>query len=858
MKNKLLKLMATLFACATLAIGFVACDEEQSSQKPNTSDSNSEQTSDIEISDTESESSDEETSDTESESSDEETSNTESESSDEESSDTDSDSDPEPTPHEHNYIEEITAPTCTAQGFTTHSCSCGDSYIDTYVNALDHDFTDYISDNNATHESDGTKTAYCNNAGCNETDTVTDTGTKLQSGISFKTLAVNGTTVYGKVSNATETFSFINEVAVEGIAKFVVSLDIYGVQTIATKTIPLAIGDNTVYITETVDDEPINVYTVTVRRRPMYEVTFNANGGTAVESQTVEEDRYASAPATAKTGYTFASWNYDFNTPITQNTEITASWTANTNTPYKVEYYLQNLENDEYTLQETVNKTGTTDSTANAEIKTFAHFTHTANETDSGNIAPNGSTVLQVYYTRDKYTVTFNGNGGTLISGQESQTVKYGGSVIAPTYEKTGYSFKSYDKTELSNISENFAVTAQWQINQYTITIVYGNGQEDEVITQDYDTTIESIANPNERAGYDFNGWDKEIPATMPAKNSTVTAQWQGIFTVSENTITGLTDYGKECYTELTIPAKIDNVAITIIGDSAFYNYDNLTSITIPDSVTSIGDDAFAYCRNLTRITIPDSVTSIGYRAFAFSDLINVEVPDSVISIGREAFIGCNKLKSISLPFLGMTKDGGVFSHFGDIFGQSRDDGDKYVSALQFVIIRRGKIWSSAFYNCSNLTSIKLPDDITYIYDFTFYNCTNLTSITIPNGVTSIGNSAFEGCSSLTSITIPDGVTCIGGWAFKGCSSLRGVTIGSRVTSIGYMAFYGCSSLTSITIPDSVTRIGNDAFAYCRNLTSITFNGTVEEWSGIVKGGNDWNYNVPATKVVCSDGEVVL
>ena len=110
---------------------------------------------------------------------------------------------------------------------------------------------------------------------------------------------------------------------------------------------------------------------------------------------------------------------------------------------------------------------------------------------------------------------------------------------------------------------------------------------------------------------------------------------------------------------------------------------------------------------------------------------------------------------------------------------------------------------------------------VTSIGESAFYVCSDLTSVTIPNNVTSIGESAFSGCSGLTSVTIPNGVTSIGFWTFKNCSGLTSVTIGNNVTSIGEGAFEDCSSLTSVTIPNSVTSIGDYAFYNCSGLASI-------------------------------------
>ena len=105
-----------------------------------------------------------------------------------------------------------------------------------------------------------------------------------------------------------------------------------------------------------------------------------------------------------------------------------------------------------------------------------------------------------------------------------------------------------------------------------------------------------------------------------------------------------------------------------------------------------------------------------------------------------------------------------------------------------------------------------------------FYNCSGLTSVEIPNSVTSIGERAFSYCSGLTSVEIPNSVTFIGESAFEDCSGLTSAVIGNSVTSIGYSAFRDCSSLTSVVIPNSVTSIGNYAFRDCTSLTSVEFN----------------------------------
>ena len=235
---------------------------------------------------------------------------------------------------------------------------------------------------------------------------------------------------------------------------------------------------------------------------------------------------------------------------------------------------------------------------------------------------------------------------------------------------------------------------------------------------------------------------------------------------------------------------------VTGIGASAFCCCDNLTNITIPNSVTEIGIYAFDRCTGLTNITIPNSVTSIRECAFSgCSGLTSITIPNSVKSIDSIVFYQCTSLKSIVVEQ-------------GNPNYDSRDNCNAIIETKS----------NTLTHGCKTTT---IPNSVTSIGSYAFYGCYGLTSITIPNSVTSIGECAFFECSGLTSITIPNGVTSIGSEAFNRCSGLTSITIPNSVTSIGGSAFYYCSGLTSITIPNSVTSIGSGVFSYCTGLTSI-------------------------------------
>ena len=162
---------------------------------------------------------------------------------------------------------------------------------------------------------------------------------------------------------------------------------------------------------------------------------------------------------------------------------------------------------------------------------------------------------------------------------------------------------------------------------------------------------------------------------------------------------------------------------------------------------------------------------------------------------------------------------------------------------VHYSVISIGKY---AFWDCSDITSVTIPNSVTTIDEYAFADCHGLTSMTIPNSVTTIGDYAFENCNGLTSVTIGNAVTSIGARAFYRCSGLTSVTIPNSVTSIGTSAFNGCTGLTSVTIPNSVTKISGGAFSGCTSLQRIEAYPDPQQ----VSMGFNVFYNVPKDKTL--------
>ena len=345
--------------------------------------------------------------------------------------------------------------------------------------------------------------------------------------------------------------------------------------------------------------------------------------------------------------------------------------------------------------------------------------------------------------------------------------------------------------------------------------------------------------------------------------------------------------------TDIRIPETINGVKVAVISNRAFKGCASLTSIVIPEGVTSIGDEAFAGCASLTSIVIPEGVTSIGWSAFEGCDSLTIYCAAETKPEGWSDGLSGSWNSSYRPVVWGHVVFGASDSFlygiskinnntYAVITGYKGSDTDIRIPAT-INGVKVAAISGGAFYGCSSLKSVTIPDSVASIGDRVFEGCDSLTiycaaeakpkgwsgvwnisdmpvvwghvvfgasdsflcSISKVNGdtyavitgyrgsdtdiripekingvkVAVISDCAFEGCESLKSVAIPDSVTSIGRNAFKGCASLTSVNIGNDVTSIGQNAFEGCASLTSVNIGNGVTSIDWYAFKGCDSLT---------------------------------------
>ena len=278
------------------------------------------------------------------------------------------------------------------------------------------------------------------------------------------------------------------------------------------------------------------------------------------------------------------------------------------------------------------------------------------------------------------------------------------------------------------------------------------------------------------------------------------------------------------CDNNVVIPAKItyegktcDVTGIYILA----FNGSSITKVSGGENITSIGQSAFYNCTNLTSIgNLLDNITDIPYCAFYGCSVLTGEITlnAAITNIGESAFEKCNA-QNLSLSFTNLTNATIGESAFSNCTG------------LKSIGGTAASIRQSAFNGCSNLASIgNLLDNVTAIPSYAFYSCSALTgTITLNAAITNIGESAFFDCSNEGLLLSISNLTnaAIGSSAFFSCVGLK--SIAGKAKSIGVSAFQNCSNLASIGhLLDNVTAIPSYAFYLCSALTGeITLNAAI-------------------------------
>ena len=315
----------------------------------------------------------------------------------------------------------------------------------------------------------------------------------------------------------------------------------------------------------------------------------------------------------------------------------------------------------------------------------------------------------------------------------------------------------------------------------------------------------------------------------------------KGITTIPANLFYGADTIWFDGLEEIDIPETV-----TTIGNSAFFNCRNLTTVTGMKNVTKIGDNAFYNCSNLKEITIPNTVESMGTSIFyGCTSLKSVVLPNKRVNITDSTFYNCSSLESITLP---------------DTVEYIRNNAFYGCSSLKKIVWSKSikEIENNAFKGCSSLTEIIIPDGVTSIGSNAFQNCTSLASVRIPNSVTSLGTYIFDGCSLLTDVALGKGLTTIPSYMFSNCESLKNIKIPYNVATIGSYAFLNDTAFTEITIPRKTTAINSNAFSYPGKLNIYGISGTYAETFANENNIKFTNREVNASKVELNESQITL
>ncbi|MCF7954129.1 MAG: InlB B-repeat-containing protein, partial [Spirochaetales bacterium] len=304
-------------------------------------------------------------------------------------------------------------------------------------------------------------------------------------------------------------------------------------------TVSVPAGPSRVFVLEALDDEGTVVYrgesepidleggkntdVEIILHQLEFIVEFKAEGGSSPNpeyKQVTFDKEYGKLADTSRTGYVFNGWwtepsggervTAETIVSITNDQTLYARWTAETDTAYTVEHYLEDLGGGGYSLEETESLSGETDTEVTADAENYAGFSYDAGTSEaSGTIAADGSLVLKLYYERNSYTLDFVSNGDSEV---DPITQDYGSTVTAPEDpEREGYSFTGWDPAVPATMpSADSELTAKWSPDTYTVTLDRGAGSGGNgSVMATFDAEMPSAAAPT-HTGYTFGGYYTE------------------------------------------------------------------------------------------------------------------------------------------------------------------------------------------------------------------------------------------------------------------------------------------------------------------------------------------------------------
>ncbi len=447
------------------------------------------------------------------------------------------------------------------------------------------------------------------------------------------------------------------------------------------------------------------------------------------------------------------------------------------------------------------------------------------------------STCLLFACASETFTVEFDVDGQTFTTLE----VKKGGKTKLPNQPlKSGYLFDGWylddgaftqPFNETTPVINNIKVYAKWvkiatPTNTFVVTFdPQGGTMEQSKLTVRQGEPF-TLPEPPTRKDFNFVGWyldtagANEFTEDYAVKsNLTVYAVWEAAdstayFVRSGTTITGLTEKAKGV-NSIKLPAMIDGMRITNLGDGVFKNNKDIVSIEFPasSSYAVIGKEAFMGCTSLKTVKFINSITTVGEAAFSgCTSLQGVQFSTALKSIPKNLFYNCT-----SLEYATISKEGGI-SEIGD---GAFFNCFKLTSIVIYDTVT--KVGNEAFSGCSKLSSIKIEEGVKELGNKAFYNCVALTSFTVPDSVIKFGESVFYGCKGLKTATLGNGVKSIPKQTFFGATNLETLTVRAinDVEAIGEGAFYDCNNLSNFTMPQNVTTIGSRAFSRCFKLTSV-------------------------------------